>query len=82
MVTQEDLEPIFDTISELIEDSSVPKNVKTKLELVSAILKKEGELPIKINKALDELDSLAEDTNIQPYTRTQIWSLVSAMESI
>lgn len=82
MATQDDLESIFEAISDLLEDSSVPKNVKTKLESVSCLLKSEGDLSIKLNKALDELDELAEDTNLQPYTRTQIWNLVSVMESI
>ena len=82
MVTQDDLETILETISELVDDPSVPKNVKTKLESISSTLKEEGDLSIKINKSLDKLDDLAEDINIQPYTRTQRWGLVSMMESI
>ena len=82
MAAKENLESLFQTISELVEDPSVPKNVKTKLGSIITLLKEEGDLSIKINKALDELDDLAEDTNLHPYTRTQIWNLVSVMESM
>jgi len=34
------------------------------------------------NKALDELDELVSDNNIQQYTRTQIWNVVSLLEKI
>lgn len=82
MVINSELKIIFNEISELYEDSSVPKNVRTKLDKISTILNDDSELPIKINRALDELDELAEDTNLEPYTRTQIWNLVSVLESI
>ena len=40
----------------------------------------DGNLFKKINKALHELEEVAEDTNMQPYTRTQIWNVVSLLE--
>ena len=82
MVIEDELEIVFNAISELSEENSVPKSVKFKLEKISSILEEDAEISIKINKALDELDELAEDNNIQPYIRTQIWNLVSILESI
>ena len=44
-------------------------------------LQEDKEISIKINKALDELDEIGDDANMEPYTRSQIWNLVSALES-
>ena len=74
---------IVDAIEELLEDNTVPKNVKKKLELISVALKEDGEdISIRINKALSELDELSDDTNLESFTRTQIWNIASMLESI
>ena len=72
---------IIDTINEIVQDTTTPKNVQTKLQEITAILQKEEEKSIRIDKALNVLDELAEDANLQPYTRTQIWNIISALES-
>ena len=74
---------IIQFMDELKEDSTVPRNVKTKLEASIAVLKKDGdELRLRIDKVLEELDEVANDTNTQSYTRSQIWNIVSMLESI
>ena len=74
---------IVDAIEELLGDNTVPKNVKKKLETISAALKEDGEdMSIRINKALSELDELSDDTNLESFTRTQIWNIASMLESI
>ncbi len=37
---------------------------------------------LKKDKAIHLLDEVSEDPNIQPFVRTQIWSLVSMLESL
>ena len=76
------MEAIIEFISEMQEDSSTPKNVRARLATVTNILKDDSEPSIKVNKALDELDDLSSDNNIQQYTRTQIWNVVSLLERI
>lgn len=76
------IQEIIDVLEELIEDGSVPKNVKTKLQNTIEILKEDAEPSIRINKALNELDEVADDTNLQSYTRTQIWNIVSLLEKL
>ena len=81
--TMEEMTQIIEAISELQNDNTVPKNIKTKLQSVSIILQgKDEEMSIKVNKALDELEELSDDANIQSYTRTQLWNIVSLLESI
>ena len=69
-------------INELKEDTMTPKGLKDKLDEIIEILKDKEEDTIKINKALDVLDNISSENNVQPYIRTQIWNIVSILESI
>ena len=69
-------------MKELLDDQSVPRNVKARIGNAINALEDDEELSIKINKALDELEEIGDDSNMEPYTRSQIWNLVSALEMI
>jgi uncharacterized protein (UPF0147 family) len=75
---------IIEALQELSNDSTVPRNIKVKVENVINILKddKEPDDNIKVNKALSELDEISDDTNIQTFTRAQIWNIASMLERI
>lgn len=73
---------ILDALSELSEDSSVPRNVKTGIADAIALLKEKSEDRVRINRALNMLEELADDHNMQPYTRTQLFNVVSLLEMI
>ena len=79
---QEAIEGIGPILKELKDDTSVPKNVKLKIEKVIGILKKDSEIAIKASKAINELEEVADDVNLEPYTRTQVWNVISALEKI
>ncbi len=77
------LNGIIEAMSDLQEDNTLPKNIKSKLQTIGEMLKQETEdQRMVINKALDQLSELSEDVNIQPYTRTQLWNIVSMLESL
>jgi len=71
-----------DTMKELSEDSTLPKNVKHKLTLVMEILKNSGDISMKISKAIHELEELVEDKNLQAYSRTQLFNVISFLETV
>lgn len=74
---------IIDALQEIASDGAVPRNIKEKLTQIIITLKNEEEdFLMRKDKALSELDEIVEDTNLQPYTRTQIWNVVSALEII
>lgn len=82
-MTQDDnISEIIEALIELNEDSTVPKNVKERIAHAIIALKEDDEISIKIDKAIQELDETSNDTNIQSYTRTQIWNVVSLLESV
>ena len=77
-----EVDNVVSSLAEIQADATVPKNVRTKIESIISTLKEDTELPIKVNKALNELDELANDVNLQPYTRTQIWNVMSVLEKL
>lgn len=71
---------ITDSLIEVKDDSSIPKNIKEKLEEIIIILNGGIDSSIKINKALNILEDVADDSNLEAYTRTQILNVVSLLE--
>lgn len=70
-------------IEELIADTSIPKNIRSKLEeakneLNNTKLEKE----IRIGKVIALMDEISIDINLPIYARTKIWNIVSILESI
>ena len=79
---EESLGKSIEKIKDIADDASVPKNIKLKLQAILFDLDKDLELPLKLNKTLNELDEIVSDINLQPHTRTQIWSIVSEFEKM
>ena len=78
-----EIDTVVSTLNGIQEDFSVPRNVRTKVGNIINTLKEDTkELSIKINKALNDLDEIANDVNLQPYTRTEIWNVVSLLEKV
>ncbi len=76
------LQSVLEAIDEMQEDSTVPRNVKLRLAEVGKLLQSEGDLSMHVNKALDELDEISDDANLQSFTRTQLWNIVSMLETL
>lgn len=85
VITMQDprIQGIIDSMQEIGSDNTVPRNVKEKLHFIVKVLQNEAEdILLRKDKALSELDEIAEDANLQAYTRTQIWNMVSVLEMI
>ena len=76
------LDGIVGSLSELQEDATVPRNVRNHIQSIINNLKNGVELSIKVNKALNDLGEISNDVNLQSYTRTQIWNIMSVLEKI
>ena len=72
---------LIEALESLKEDHTVPRNIKVSINEVLEILRKDEDTGLKINKALNILDEISDDDNLQPYTRTQIWNIVSLLEA-
>lgn len=79
---EESLEPAVDMLEQVSEDSSVPRNIQQECKECIEILKDDDEeLSVRINSCTSKLDDVANDANIPMYTRTQVWNIVSMLES-
>lgn len=80
-MTEQRVTSIIDALQEIANETSIPRNIKERLLNIITVLKNSNEeFSLRKDKALSELDEVVEDTNLQPYTRTQIWNIVSALE--
>ena len=81
-VENEKITDMVNLIAELQNDASVPRNVKNKLESCADALQDDTEISMRIDKARHAIDELSEDSNLQSYTRTQIWNIASLLEKL
>ena len=79
---EEEIESVIAVIEELENDNTIPKNVKSKLNKITGILKENAETSIKVNKALHELEEIEDDINLQAFARTQLWNIESMLEKL
>ncbi|MGE0793513.1 MAG: UPF0147 family protein [Candidatus Woesearchaeota archaeon] len=79
-----EIEEIVEFISELQSDSSVPRNVKSKLLEIVKDLKamSQANMSLVVNKILSNLDDISSDANLDSFTRQQIWSITSMLECL
>ncbi len=74
---------ILEALTSLQDDECVPRNVKCRLQnALSALKCQERAISIRVDESIQELDEIAEDSNIPVYTRTQIWDIVAKLECI
>jgi len=79
---KEQINKVIEALTEMEEDMTVPKNVRTKIKEIKETLGGSTELSLKVNKALSQLDDIADDMNLHSYARTQIWNIASSLEKL
>jgi uncharacterized protein len=77
-----ELQRILESISELADDPSVPRNIRRGAQAAKEELSK-PRVPrdVRIASAVYVLDDLANDPNLPTHGRTAIWSIISTLES-
>ncbi len=77
----ENLQDALEILSELREDTTLPKNVRTSIETIIKVLKEEEkELSLRIDRAMQELEEISSDINLDQFARGQILAVVSLLE--
>jgi uncharacterized protein (UPF0147 family) len=80
---EERLRQVIQVLEQLSEDTSVPKNIRKGASNARETLLKTSEaLDVRSASAVFILDELANDPNIPLHGRTQIWSIISQLETI
>jgi len=76
-------ENIILRIQQVANDRTVPRNIRTLCEESIRILQNEkDDLAVRVNTVISNMDEISNDPNIPTYTRTQVWNIVSLLESM
>lgn len=81
-MTEQRVGEIIQLMDLIIEDTSVPKNIRKVVGEAREHLKSNEELPTRLSSAVQALVGVSEDINMPMHARTQIWTVLSALESI
>jgi len=74
---------IVESLSQLAEDVSVPRNVRRGAQSAKdELAKPRVAMDVRIASAVYVLDDLANDPNLPTHGRTAIWSIISSLESL
>ncbi len=80
--TEQKISQINGQLEMLINDMSVPKNVRNAIIQAKEKLNVSGEYSVRVSSAIYSLDSVSNDVNLPLQARTMIWSALSMLESI
>jgi len=77
-----DIKQISELLGDLLNDSTIPKNIRRALGEAKGRLDSDEEKPVKVSAAIYLIESITEDINMPSHARTQIWAVISALESL
>jgi hypothetical protein len=66
----------------LLEDTSIPKNIRKAVAEGRTKLLTKDDPVVRASSAIYSLNEISEDINMPMHARTQIWSIVSLLETI
>lgn len=73
---------ITEALKELANDRGLPRNVKAVVEnAIKEMHNSKDTVSARINTAISMLDECSNDPNVPGHMRTQLWNVVSMLES-
>lgn len=76
------VDEVVELIDNVSTDTSVPKNIRRALTEARDRLRGQDELSTRVSAAIYSIEAVSEDINMPMHARTQIWAILSALESI
>jgi len=77
-----DINQVSTMLEDLVNDTSIPKNIRRALSEAKTRLDSRDEKMVKISAAIYVIESITEDINMPPHARTQVWAIMSALETL
>ena len=82
MLKSEVFGEIIMLMRELEQDTGIPINTKKKIVNGINTLNQEMDTSIKVSKVIHEIEEVSQNNNMESYTRTQLWNIVSLLEKL
>jgi uncharacterized protein (UPF0147 family) len=77
----ENMSQIYSLLDLVINDRTVPKNIRKVAEDAKNLLNDEKQpADLRLSTAIHMLDEITNDPNMPMYARTKIWNVVSLLE--
>ncbi len=73
---------IISLMKELEQDTGIPSNTKEKIVNSINTLNQDIDVSVKASKVIHEMGEVSQNNNIESYTRTQLWNIVSLLEKL
>jgi len=80
--TEEQVSYVAELMDSVIEDSSVPRNIRKALDDAKQKILSQENMDVAITSAIYILDDISNDINMPSHARTEIWQIISELESI
>ena len=81
----EQLNPLADVITvlgDIASDQNVPRNVRARMQGLLSRMQSPAVQSVKVHDAHNALDEVSGDINLDPFTRTQVYSAISMLEKL
>ena len=82
MLKNELLGEIVMLMKEVEQDEGVSINTKEKILNGINTLNQDIDTSVKASKVIHEMEEASQNNNIESYTRTQLWNIVSLLEKL
>ena len=79
---QNQIEDIIFMLDELIEDGSIPKNIKVALINVKEVMNNNATDVVRLSNSIYTLQDISDDVNLPLNAKSDIWMLQSKLEKI
>ncbi|MDO8627267.1 MAG: UPF0147 family protein [Candidatus Diapherotrites archaeon] len=76
-----DASHVLELMENVLADTTVPRNIRRAVDEAKAKLQKSLD-STNLGSAMYVLDDISNDINMPPHTRTEIWTLISEMETL
>ena len=76
------VDEVLALMEDILSDRSVPRNIRAKVEDSKKKIELDSMDCVNFGSAIYSLDDICNDINMPSHTRTEIWSLISQIESI
>ncbi len=82
MAVEKELKEIHGLMETILADNTIPKNIRKAISDAKLRIEGDDEVIVKVSAAIYLIESISDDINMPPHARTQIWGLMSALESV
>lgn len=79
----EKIKQVANVLGRIVDDSSVPRNIRRSAEEAKTLLLNEDEdIGIRVSSAVYLLEEISNDRNLPIHARTLVWNVASELETI